>query len=96
MSSVFPLSPEDRTAAARLTTAALRESGVGEHDRVVVALAEPAGALWATAAADVARAAACVGPRGRMRLHHALSTLKATTLVADPDGRDGPAGPPAS
>ncbi|MGW3349041.1 hypothetical protein ACWDA3_37570 [Nonomuraea rubra] len=86
VSSVFPLSPEDRTAAAGLTAAALRESGVGEHDRVVVALAEPAGALWATAAADVARAAACVGPRGRMRLHHALSTLKATTLVATPTG----------
>ncbi|MFD0479338.1 hypothetical protein ACFQ0B_72620 [Nonomuraea thailandensis] len=52
----------------------------------MVALAEPAGALWTAAAADVARAAARVGPRGRMRLHHALSTLRATTLVATPTG----------
>ncbi|MFC5825605.1 hypothetical protein [Nonomuraea insulae] len=86
VSSVFPLGPDDRTAARELTGAALREAGVGERDRVVVALAEPAGALWASAAADVARAAACVGPRGRLRLHHALSALKATTLVATPTG----------
>ncbi|MEV0624093.1 hypothetical protein AB0I81_63025 [Nonomuraea sp. NPDC050404] len=84
--SVYPLSQDDRAAAAGLTRAALREAGVGERDRVVVALAEPAGALWAAASADVAGAAACVGPRGRMRLHHALSTLKATTLVATPTG----------
>ncbi|WP_344883138.1 hypothetical protein, partial [Nonomuraea antimicrobica] len=45
-----------------------------------------AGALWAAAAADVAEAAASVGPRGRMRLHHALSALRATTLVATPTG----------
>ncbi|WP_113699956.1 hypothetical protein, partial [Nonomuraea lactucae] len=37
-------------------------------------------------AAGVAAAAASVGPRGRMRLHHALSALKATTLVATPTG----------
>ncbi|MGP4094816.1 hypothetical protein [Nonomuraea sp. KM90] len=86
VSSVFPLSPDDRAAATGLTGAALREAGVGTDDRVVVALAEPAGALWAAAAADVAGAAACVGPRGRMRLHHALSALKATTLVATPTG----------
>ncbi|MGW4800076.1 hypothetical protein ACWEPC_47435, partial [Nonomuraea sp. NPDC004297] len=86
VSSVFPLSPGDRAIAAELTGAALRESGVGGRDRVVVALAEPAGALWAAAAADVAEAGACVGPRGRMRLHHALSALKATTLVATPTG----------
>ncbi|TYB61351.1 hypothetical protein FXF51_28220 [Nonomuraea sp. PA05] len=86
VSSVFPLSPGDRTAAAGLTGAALREAGAGERDRVVVALAEPAGALWTSAAADVAEAAARVDPRGRMRLHHALSALKATTLVATPTG----------
>ncbi|MGR6922822.1 hypothetical protein ACU635_51945 [[Actinomadura] parvosata] len=86
VSSVFPLSPGDRSEVVGLTGAALREAGVGGDDRVVVALAEPAGALWAAAAADVAGAAARVGPRGRMRLHHALSTLKATTLVATPTG----------
>lgn len=86
VSSVLPLGPGDRAAAAELTGAALREAGVGDRDRVVVALAEPAGALWTAAAADVAAAAASVGPRGRMRLHHALSALKATTLVATPTG----------
>ncbi|NUP01607.1 MAG: hypothetical protein HOW59_27155, partial [Nonomuraea sp.] len=40
----------------------------------------------AAAAAQVARAAAAVGPRGRMRLHHALTALDATTLVATPTG----------
>ncbi|WP_250573884.1 hypothetical protein [Nonomuraea sediminis] len=85
-SSVFPLASDDRTAAAGLTGAALQAVGVGERDRVVVALSEPAGPLWATAAADVAGAAASVGPRGRMRLHHALTMLKATTLVATPTG----------
>ncbi|MDP4509452.1 hypothetical protein [Nonomuraea turcica] len=85
-SSVFPLSQDDRAAAAGLTAAALRAAGVGERDRVAVALAEPAGALWSAAAADVAQAAADVGPRGRMRLHHALSALRATTLVATPTG----------
>ncbi|NUO96517.1 MAG: hypothetical protein HOW59_01140, partial [Nonomuraea sp.] len=50
VSSVFPLGPDDLAAATGLTGAALREAGVGERDRVVVALAEPAGALWAAAA----------------------------------------------
>ncbi|MGN9838144.1 hypothetical protein ACTMTI_08475 [Nonomuraea sp. H19] len=86
VSSVFPLGRADRAAAAELTGAALRAAGAGERDRVVVALAEPASALWTAAAADVAQAAACVEPRGRMRLHHALSALKATTLVATPTG----------
>ncbi|WP_090945744.1 hypothetical protein [Nonomuraea jiangxiensis] len=86
VSSVFPLGPADRAAATGLTVAALRAAGVGPSDRVVVALAEPAGALWAAAAADVAGAAAAVGPRGRMRLHHALSTLAANTLVITPTG----------
>lgn len=80
--SVFPLGPDDRTA----TAAALKAAGVGERDRVVVALAEPASSLWASAAAEVAQAGASVGPRGRLRLHHALSALKATTLVATPTG----------
>ncbi|MFG1702267.1 hypothetical protein ACFLIM_03650 [Nonomuraea sp. M3C6] len=82
VSSVFPLGPQD----ASLTVEALREAGVGERDRVVVALSEPAGALWAGAAAEVAESAACVGPRGRMRLHHALSALRASTLVVTPTG----------
>ncbi|GAA3215596.1 hypothetical protein [Nonomuraea helvata] len=82
VSSAVRLEPQDHG----LTAQALREAGVGARDRVVVALAEPAGALWAAAAADVASAAADVGPRGRMRLHHALTALKATTLVITPTG----------
>ncbi|MET9246960.1 hypothetical protein [Nonomuraea sp. NPDC003709] len=82
LSSVVPLDPRDHV----LTAKALRECGVGERERVVVALAEPAGALWTAAAADVAEAAADVGPRGRMRLHHALTALKASTLVSTPTG----------
>ncbi|MGW2158691.1 hypothetical protein [Nonomuraea sp. NPDC001699] len=85
LSSVFPAGPQE-AAATGLTGAALRAAGVGGRDRVVVALAEPAGALWAAAAADVARAAAAVGPRGRLRLHHALTALGATTLVSTPTG----------
>ncbi|MFI7227655.1 hypothetical protein ACIBO5_30950 [Nonomuraea angiospora] len=82
LSSAVPLDPRDHV----LTAKALRECGVGERERVVVALAEPAGALWTAAAADVAEAAADVGPRGRMRLHHALTALKASTLVITPTG----------
>ncbi|MBE1591218.1 hypothetical protein ACFPOI_11850 [Nonomuraea angiospora] len=82
LSSAVPLDPRDHV----LTAKALRECGVGERERVVVALAEPAGALWTAAAADVAEAAADVGPRGRMRLHHALTALKASTLVTTPTG----------
>ncbi|MBT2234086.1 hypothetical protein [Nonomuraea sp. NEAU-A123] len=85
-SSAFPLGSGDRAEAEGLTGAALRAVGVDGRDRVVVALAEPMGALWAAAAADVASAAASVGPRGRMRLIHALSALGATTLVATPTG----------
>ncbi|MFD9945821.1 hypothetical protein [Nonomuraea sp. NPDC059022] len=84
--SVFPLGPGERADAAAMTGAALKAAGVGARDRVVVALAEPAGALWAGAAADVARAGASVGPRGRMRLHHALTSVGATALVATPTG----------
>ncbi|MFF4617436.1 hypothetical protein [Nonomuraea jabiensis] len=82
LSSAVPLDPRDHV----LTAKALRECGVGERERVLVALAEPAGALWTAAAADVAQAAADVGPRGRMRLHHALTALKASTLVITPTG----------
>ncbi|MEV0588176.1 hypothetical protein [Nonomuraea sp. NPDC050310] len=80
--SVVTLSPADH----ELTAAALTAAGVGPADRVVVALAEPAGALWASAAAEVAAAAAAVGPRGRLRLQHLLTTLRATTLVTTPTG----------
>ncbi|MBN6053192.1 hypothetical protein JYK22_14730 [Nonomuraea sp. RK-328] len=86
VSGVYPLAEADRAAEEERTAAALRAAGVGGGDRVVVALAEPAGALWASAASRVAAAAAAVGPRGRMRLHHALSALGATTLVATPTG----------
>ncbi|WP_219467428.1 hypothetical protein, partial [Nonomuraea rhizosphaerae] len=48
--------------------------------------AEPVGGLGAGAAAEIAAAGASVGPRGRMRLIHALTALKATTLVATPTG----------
>ncbi|WP_214413016.1 hypothetical protein [Sphaerisporangium fuscum] len=83
---VWPLDAEARAAAVGLTSAALRAAGAGDRDRVVVALAEPAGALWAAAGAETAAASASVGPRGRMRLHHALKTLGATTLVVTPTG----------
>ncbi|GAA4047736.1 hypothetical protein [Nonomuraea soli] len=81
-SSAVPLTPHD----VATTADALRAAGVGERDRVVVALAEPAGSLWASASAEVAAAAATAGPRGRMRLHHLLSSVRATTLVATPTG----------
>ncbi|MEZ0072365.1 hypothetical protein [Planotetraspora sp. GP83] len=81
-SSAVPLDPDDRTT----TASALRAAGVAERDRVVVALAEPYGALWASAAAEVAEAAAPVGPRGRLRLHQALMSVGATTLVITPTG----------
>ncbi|MFF5206321.1 hypothetical protein [Streptosporangium sp. NPDC000396] len=79
----------DRAGSARLYAAALEAAGVGARDRVVVALSgdgELAGAQWAQAAAGTAQAAASVGPRGRLRLHHALESLRATTLVITPTG----------
>ncbi|MFC4584551.1 hypothetical protein [Sphaerisporangium corydalis] len=85
-SGAWPLDAGDRAAALDLTVQALAASGVGGDDRVVVALAEPAGALWALAGAEAAAASASAGPRGRMRLHHALRTLGATTLVTTPTG----------
>ncbi|GAA0945700.1 hypothetical protein [Nonomuraea longicatena] len=80
--SVVPRSPAD----AERVRAALAAAGIGPSDRVVVALAEPAGSLWAGAAAGIGASAASVGPRGRLRLHHALSALGATALVATPTG----------
>jgi hypothetical protein len=69
-----------------LTARALAAAGIGDRDRVVVALGEPAGALWAAAGAGAAAASASIGPRGRMRLHHALRSLGATALVTTPTG----------
>ncbi|MBW8483673.1 hypothetical protein [Actinomadura parmotrematis] len=83
------VAPVDAAAARELAAATLRAAGIGERDRVVVALnddGEPAGSLIAQAAADVAQAAASVGPRGRMRLHTALEAVGATALVATPTG----------
>jgi phenylacetate-CoA ligase len=85
-SSAWPLGEGDGAAALELTAGALAAAGAGGSDRVVVALAEPAGSLWAAAGATVASASASVGPRGRMRLHHALRSLGATTLVITPTG----------
>ncbi|MEU4831896.1 hypothetical protein [Streptosporangium sp. NPDC023615] len=84
--SVVPADPDALTAAY---AAALEAAGVGGRDRVVAALSgdgELAGAQWARAAAGVAAAGASVGPRGRLRLHHALESLAATTLVITPTG----------
>ncbi|GAA3445065.1 hypothetical protein [Planomonospora venezuelensis] len=81
--------PGDPAGAAGAFTAALEAAGVGPADRVVVALSgdgELAGPQWAHAAAEVGQAAASVGPRGRLRLHHALESLRATTLVTTPTG----------
>jgi len=86
---VAPLAAADRTAALDLAARTLRAAGLGENDRVVVALnndGEAAGALIAEAAAQVAQAAASVGARGRMRLHTALEKVRATTLITTPTG----------
>ncbi|GLW62719.1 hypothetical protein Arub01_09630 [Actinomadura rubrobrunea] len=86
---VVPSSADDRAAAVDLAAQTLTAAGIGPDDRVVVALnndGEPAGTLIAEAAARVARAAASVGPRGRMRLHAALESVGATALVATPTG----------
>ncbi|MCO5992303.1 phenylacetate--CoA ligase family protein [Actinoallomurus rhizosphaericola] len=86
---VLPLTAGDRAAALDLATTTLRAAGVGPADRVVVALnndGEATGALIAQACAEVARAAAAPGPRGRLRLHHALEAVRATTLIATPTG----------
>ncbi|RJL26582.1 hypothetical protein [Bailinhaonella thermotolerans] len=87
--TVYPMTSRERTAATVGTGAALTEMGVRSGDRVVVALAgdgDLAGPLWAGAAAEVAAAGASVGPRGRLRLHHALEAMRANTLVITPTG----------
>ena len=84
-----PMSAGDREAALGLASATLAAAGVGENDRVVVALGNDGdltGALLAEAASGVAQAAASVGPRGRLRLHNAIETVGATALVTTPTG----------
>ncbi|GAA2902209.1 hypothetical protein GCM10010517_68080 [Streptosporangium fragile] len=85
--SVVPAGEEAGLTAS--CAAALRAAGVDGRDRVVAALSgdgQLAGPRWAQAAAEVAQAGASVGPRGRLRLHHALESLGATTLVITPTG----------
>ncbi|MFC4906413.1 hypothetical protein [Actinomadura gamaensis] len=82
---VVPL-PDDAVEPAAET---LRAAGIGPSDRVVVALnddGEPSGSLIARAAASVAAASASVGARGRLRLHSALESVGATTLIITPTG----------
>jgi hypothetical protein len=86
---VIPFTAADRAAQAELTAAALSRAGLGERDRVVVALnsdGDLTGARIAEAAASVAQAACSVGPRGRMRLLAAIEAVRATALVATPTG----------
>lgn len=86
---VAPLAEADRTAALDIAATTLSAAGVTAADRVVVALnndGELTGALIARAAVEVAEAAASAGPRGRMRLHHALEVVRATTLITTPTG----------
>ncbi|MBC6461482.1 hypothetical protein [Actinomadura sp. HBU206391] len=85
----MPLGSDDQVSALSLAAAALTGAGLDGSDRVVVALnndGELTGSLIAQAAASVADAAASVGPRGRMRLHRALETVRATTLITTPTG----------
>ncbi|MCD0453630.1 hypothetical protein LO762_31260 [Actinocorallia sp. API 0066] len=86
---VAPLSAQDRAAALELTAATLKAAGVGAGDRVVVALnndGELQGSSLAEAALSVAEAVASVGPRGRLRLHRALTRTQANVLVTTPSG----------
>lgn len=86
---VVPLGAADRQAALELASETLAAAGLGSDDRVVVALnndGELSGALLAEAASKVAEAAASVGPRGRLRLHTALESVQATTLITTPTG----------
>jgi phenylacetate-CoA ligase len=88
-STALPLSADDLIAARALTAETLRNAGLQSSDRVVVALnndGDLAGALLAEAAAEVAAAAASVGPRGRMRLLRTLESVRASVLVATPTG----------
>src|SRR4051794_9022566 len=86
---IVPLTAEDRAAALEIATTTLRAAGIGPSDRVVVALGndgEATGTLIAQACAEIAQAAAAPGPRGRLRLHHALEAVRATTLITTPTG----------
>ena len=86
---VASLEDTDRAAALDTAAATLAAAGVTGDDRVVVALnndGELTGALIARAAAELAAAAAAVGPRGRMRLHRAMEAVRATTLIITPTG----------
>jgi hypothetical protein len=85
--TVVPLA--DRDQATAMAARALAMAGVGAGDRVVIALSndgELTGALIAEAAAGLAQAAASAGPRGRLRLHAALTATGATGLVITPTG----------
>jgi hypothetical protein len=85
--AVVPLA--DRGQVIGMAARALAMAGVGAGDRVVVALSsdgEMTGSLIAEAAAGLAQAAASTGPRGRLRLHAALTATGATALVITPTG----------
>jgi hypothetical protein len=86
---IVPMSAIDREAAREIVAATLAAAGLGESDRVVVALnndGEGTGQLIAEAGTAVARAAAAPGPRGRLRLHRTIEAVRATTLIATPTG----------
>jgi len=87
--AAFPLSAEDRAAAVALTAKTLTDAGVKATDRVVVSLnndGELGGTLVAEAAAEVAAAAASIGPRGRMRLLRTVENMRANVLVGTATG----------
>ena len=87
--TVVGLGPDERAACVRMGARTLAAAAIAADDRVAVALSsdgEPTGVLVARAAADVAEAAVACGPRGRMRLHRALTVVAATTLVTTPTG----------
>jgi hypothetical protein len=89
VSSVFPLTVDDRAASITLAAQSLTAAGIKPTDRVVVALnndGDLGGALVAEACSTFAAAAASVGPRGRMRLLRALENLRASVLVGTPTG----------
>jgi phenylacetate-CoA ligase len=88
-SIVFPMTETDRAEARRLAAETLVEAGITAKDRVVVSLnndGELGGCLVADAVAGVARAAASIGPRGRMRLLRTIEALRANVLVGTPTG----------
>ncbi|MFF2107102.1 hypothetical protein [Rhodococcus koreensis] len=88
-SFAFPLTVSDRAAAIALTAETLTDAGIKPADRVVVALnndGDLGGVLVAEAAAEIATAAASVGPRGRMRLLRTLENVRANVLVGTATG----------